>query len=649
MTRGKWAALILAFALASLAAAILANGSDLKVEFTQPAPGSTVTQDKIEVVLSVSPADRNLARVELLADGKAHDSLKLGGKPHEKVKLTWNTLDFSTGQHTLSIKLIDSEGSVAEAQAQFTLERPKPSPTPPSAPVAAPPAPAQERPGVKIVRPAVNAELAGAVEIAIEVQSPGGASVVFLLVDGRHVFISNVSPYLFTWDTTKWPNGSHSLVAKASSQQGTEGTSQAVSVTVNNPGGRTEMQPPPRPGVGGAAAAPAAPTEAGPAPVSPAENAAAPVAPPQVAAAASQPHPESAPVAPGVSAQPSSSVQAVAPEQPATRVQPSTVPAQPKKQAAPIAPAPAKQPAASAAKAQPQPTAASAPLRVAAAPPKATSIPAAITAQPARKVAPASQAAQPQPPAARVQPPTVPAQPKKQAAPIAPAPARQPAASAAKAQPQPTAVSAPLRLAAAPAKREAVAIQGPSSKPSRQLSPARQAPSGQISPEVHVVTPGQGLYAIARLYGIPVKELASINGLQMDSRLAVGQKLLLPAPVPILFVSGKQVESDVAPALHDSVLFGPLRHIVASAGGQTEWESEHGGGTATAHLEREKLSVSIGSKTAIFNGSKIALTIAPYLEKGRTMVPIRLLQRLFGWAIHYNASARRADITAKQA
>jgi LysM repeat protein len=572
-------ALLLAFALASLAAVILANGGGLKVEFTQPAPGSTVTQDKIEVVLSVSPTDRDLARVELFVDGTAHNSLKLGGKPHEKVKLTWNTPDFSAGSHTLSVRLIDSEGSVAEAQAQFNLERPKPSTTLPSAPEATPsgaptPAPAAaDRPGVKIAKPAANAELAGAVEVAIEAQCPSGVSVVFLLIDGSHVFISNVTPYVFAWDTTKWPNGSHTLMAKASSPRGVEGMSQSLKVVVNNPGGRTEMELPPAQAQTAESAPPAKEQSPAPsAPVRPGEPAPAAAAPAEAASAAIQRRPESAPPAASLGAKPSPGGQALA-----------------------------------------------------------------------------RQAAPPEPASARIQPPAVSAQPKKQPAPAAPAPAKQPVAPAAKAPAQPPAVSAPPRSAAAPAKAESTQIASLPGQPGRKPSSAGQATTAQTLARVHVVAPGQGLFAVARLYAVPVKELASLNGLEMNSRLAVGQKLLLPAPVPVLFVSGEQVESDVAPALHDSVMFGPLRHIVASAGGRTEWRSDHGGGTATAYLERENLSVSIGAKTAVLNGSKIALAIAPYLEKGRTMVPIRLLERLFGWAIHYNASARRADIAAKQA
>lgn len=45
---------------------------------------------------------------------------------------------------------------------------------------------------------------------------------------------------------------------------------------------------------------------------------------------------------------------------------------------------------------------------------------------------------------------------------------------------------------------------------------------------VHVVTPGQTLYRIARAYEIPVEELMAANGIEDPRTLSVGQQLLVP-------------------------------------------------------------------------------------------------------------------------
>lgn len=45
---------------------------------------------------------------------------------------------------------------------------------------------------------------------------------------------------------------------------------------------------------------------------------------------------------------------------------------------------------------------------------------------------------------------------------------------------------------------------------------------------IHVVAPGDTLWRIANRYGVPMSEIASLNGLQDPDRLAVGQALVIP-------------------------------------------------------------------------------------------------------------------------
>ncbi|MDN4606914.1 glycoside hydrolase family 18 protein [Sporosarcina highlanderae] len=46
--------------------------------------------------------------------------------------------------------------------------------------------------------------------------------------------------------------------------------------------------------------------------------------------------------------------------------------------------------------------------------------------------------------------------------------------------------------------------------------------------QIHVVQPGQSLYGIGQVYGIPFEEIAKANELQDPSRLVVGQALVIP-------------------------------------------------------------------------------------------------------------------------
>jgi len=46
--------------------------------------------------------------------------------------------------------------------------------------------------------------------------------------------------------------------------------------------------------------------------------------------------------------------------------------------------------------------------------------------------------------------------------------------------------------------------------------------------QIHVVSQGESLYEIGKIYGVPYEQIASANELESDTRLAVGQALVIP-------------------------------------------------------------------------------------------------------------------------
>jgi murein DD-endopeptidase MepM/ murein hydrolase activator NlpD len=81
--------------------------------------------------------------------------------------------------------------------------------------------------------------------------------------------------------------------------------------------------------------------------------------------------------------------------------------------------------------------------------------------------------------------------------------------------------------------------------------PAVPANTGQ---RVHVITEGQSLYAVARLYGVTVRDLIHTNQLAPPYKLALGQRLVVPgavnqalAPVATQLPVETQVASQVVP------------------------------------------------------------------------------------------------------
>jgi murein DD-endopeptidase MepM/ murein hydrolase activator NlpD len=79
-------------------------------------------------------------------------------------------------------------------------------------------------------------------------------------------------------------------------------------------------------------------------------------------------------------------------------------------------------------------------------------------------------------------------------------------------------------------------VQGPAHSQSPHALPPpvskARAPAGKIAPTtpvVHVVAPGETLYAIARKYKMPVAELARLNNMPATTKVKLGDRITIPA------------------------------------------------------------------------------------------------------------------------
>jgi subtilisin family serine protease len=89
-------------------------------------------------------------------------------------------------------------------------------------------------PVVNITAPTANAIVTGTVNVAISAGDNVGVDCVSLYVDGTLLNTVAASPYNVAWDTTRLPNGTHTLSAVATDTAGNTGASAQVSVTVSN-------------------------------------------------------------------------------------------------------------------------------------------------------------------------------------------------------------------------------------------------------------------------------------------------------------------------------------------------------------------------------------------------------------------------------
>jgi hypothetical protein len=97
-----------------------------------------------------------------------------------------------------------------------------------------------------------------------------------------------------------------------------------------------------------------------------------------------------------------------------------------------------------------------------------------------------------------------------------------------------------------------------------------------------------------------------------------------------VYVKGKKSQFDVPPTLKEGRVLVPFRKIAEDLDADVNWDPDTK--TVTVKKEGVKVVLKIGNKTAVINGASVALDVPAQMEKGRTLVPLRLISESFGKA-----------------
>ncbi len=112
---------------------------------------------------------------------------------------------------------------------------------------------------------------------------------------------------------------------------------------------------------------------------------------------------------------------------------------------------------------------------------------------------------------------------------------------------------------------------------------------------------------------------------------------IFAADIPIkVLLNGKQIAFDSAPIVHKGTTLVPLRAIFEALGASVSWDSKTQSITST--LNGTTLKLTVNSKDAYKNGSKMNLLVAPLVSNSRTVVPVRFISESFGLAVNWDSS-----------
>jgi hypothetical protein len=122
---------------------------------------------------------------------------------------------------------------------------------------------------------------------------------------------------------------------------------------------------------------------------------------------------------------------------------------------------------------------------------------------------------------------------------------------------------------------------------------------------------------------------------------------LNPQPEPPaqiqVLIDGTPLSTDVAPIIEQGRTLVPLRAIFEALGATVEWNGESQ--TVTALKGNLSVILQIGNTTAEANGKQVELEVPPQILNGRTLVPVRFVSESLGASVGWDDASRSVLIT----
>lgn len=116
---------------------------------------------------------------------------------------------------------------------------------------------------------------------------------------------------------------------------------------------------------------------------------------------------------------------------------------------------------------------------------------------------------------------------------------------------------------------------------------------------------------------------------------------------PSMRIDGQHMISDVPPVTTMRGTFLPLRAIALGIGAVTSYDAKTG---AIEILRgRDTVALHVGERRGMLNGMAFTMRRAPFVVRGRVMVPGGLFERALGSNIHYDSGHDVIEITSGHA
>jgi len=227
------------------------NDGSVAVSILSPTPRQAFDGVKpVEISAFYQGSTGNqVVSIELFVDGnKAAQKVLDAPETRGVVSFLVDASALSSGPHRIVVRVTGSDAEIASARSSFSYQ----APAPPAAaapeetsPRAVAPLQTAPAPTLSIAAPRgmEDGQVQGTVKLRVQASDPSGkAPFVSIFIDRQFKTLRNYAPYEFDWDTTTAPNGYHTIEAFGYNDAQAVGHAQSLRLYVNNPGGRTERR-----------------------------------------------------------------------------------------------------------------------------------------------------------------------------------------------------------------------------------------------------------------------------------------------------------------------------------------------------------------------------------------------------------------------
>ncbi len=142
---------------------------------------------------------------------------------------------------------------------------------------------------------------------------------------------------------------------------------------------------------------------------------------------------------------------------------------------------------------------------------------------------------------------------------------------------------------------------------------------------------------LSDLISIPEPTSSPVNDLEVVLRFYIDK--------PFYYLDNKKMDMDVAPIIKGGRTFLPVKYVAESLGATVKWDGTER--KITVILGSEKLEMVLDKDIAIVNGEIKSIDVPPFVENGRTLVPLRFLSETFGCKVDWDSDLRCATLYSK--